>query len=33
MMERFLLALSWVNLVVLVGVLAYNVVGLWVPGH
>jgi hypothetical protein len=33
MMERFLLALSWVNLVVLVVVLAYNVVGLWVPGH
>jgi hypothetical protein len=33
MMERFLLALSWVNLVVLIVVLAYNVVGLWVPGH
>ena len=33
MMERFLLALSWINLVVLIVVLAYNVVGLWMPGH
>jgi hypothetical protein len=32
-MERFLLALSWINLVVLIVVLAYNVVGLWVPDH
>jgi hypothetical protein len=33
MIERFLIALSWINLVVLAVVLAYNIVGLWVPGH
>jgi hypothetical protein len=33
MIERFLLALSWINLVVLAVVLVYNIVGLWVPGH
>jgi hypothetical protein len=33
MIERLLIVLSWVNLVVLGIVLAYNLVGLWVPGH
>ncbi len=33
MAERLLIALSWVNLVVLILVLAYNVVGGWLPGH
>jgi hypothetical protein len=32
-MERLLIALSWVNLVVLAGVLAYNLVGGWLPVH
>jgi hypothetical protein len=29
MLERALIALSWLNLAVLVGALAYNVVGAW----
>jgi hypothetical protein len=33
MLERLLLALSWINVVVLAVVLAYNIAGLWVPGH
>jgi hypothetical protein len=33
MIERVLLALSWINLVVLAVVLAYNIVGLGVPGR
>jgi hypothetical protein len=32
-LERFLLALSLANLVVLLLVLAYTVIGIWVPGH
>jgi len=32
-MERLLIALSWVNLVVLAVVLAYNLVGGWLPSH
>ena len=33
MIERLLLVLSWINLVVLAVVLAYNIAGLWGPGH
>jgi hypothetical protein len=33
MIERVLIALSWVNLIVLGLVLAYNVVGSWLPGQ
>jgi hypothetical protein len=33
MIERFLIALSWINLVVLAVVLAFNIVGGWVPAH
>jgi hypothetical protein len=32
MIERVLIALSWINLVVLGVTLAYNVVGGWLPG-
>ena len=32
MIERVLIALSWVNLVVLGLALAYNVAGGWLPG-
>jgi hypothetical protein len=31
--ERILIALSWLNLVVLGLMLAFNVVGGWLPGH
>ncbi len=33
MIERALIALSWVNLVVLALVLAFNIVGGWLPGQ
>jgi hypothetical protein len=33
MLERLLIALSWVNLVVLGLTLAFNVVGGWLPGR
>ena len=33
MLERLLLALSWVNLVVLAATLAYNVLGGWLTGR
>jgi len=29
--ERCLIALSWLNVAVLLGTLAYNVVGSWLP--
>jgi len=31
--ERALIALAWINLVVLALVLAFNIVGGWLPGH
>ena len=31
--ERFLLALTWLNLAVLILTLAYTVIGGWLPGH
>jgi hypothetical protein len=33
MIERLLIALSWVNLVVLALALAFNIVGGWLPGQ
>ena len=33
MIERLLIVLSWINLVVLALVLAFNVAGGWLPGH
>jgi hypothetical protein len=33
MIERILIALSWVNLVVLALALAFNIVGGWLPGQ